>query len=103
MEAAPADGFEFQALQNAAQYRRAILAEFGPWLRGRVLEVGAGVGQLTAELLSRPGIEELMAVEPDAAYCQALRRLTPAAGVRFTVVEGTSGNLTAPGAWHAIV
>jgi len=44
---APPEDFEFAALSEARNYRDALLREFAAHLRGRVLEVGAGVGQIT--------------------------------------------------------
>ena len=77
--------FEFQALSRATNYRAALLREFKPFLRGRVLEVGAGIGQFTAALSQVPAIEELVAVEPEPRFCEAIRRLP----LQCTVVEGT--------------
>ena len=38
--------FEFAALRAAENYRRALVREFTPHLRGRVIEIGAGIGVL---------------------------------------------------------
>ena len=39
--------FEFSALSEARNYRAALIKEFAPVLTGNVLEVGAGIGQIT--------------------------------------------------------
>ncbi len=43
--AAHTEDFEFAALKEAKNYRNALLGEFKEHLRGRTLEVGAGIGQ----------------------------------------------------------
>lgn len=91
--------FEFEALREARNYRRAIIQEFAPYLRGRVLEVGAGIGQMTAELKSLPAIEYLLAVEPEPAFCAEFRKTLPGQ----PLLEGTIAALTDPGPWHGIV
>jgi SAM-dependent methyltransferase len=82
---ATTENFEFDALARAQNYRAALLREFAPFLKGRVIEVGAGVGQFTAELSRLPAIRELVAVEPESRFCEKLRTLLP----RSQVVEGT--------------
>jgi 16S rRNA A1518/A1519 N6-dimethyltransferase RsmA/KsgA/DIM1 with predicted DNA glycosylase/AP lyase activity len=57
--------FEFEALQAARNYRTALVREFAPELNGLVLEVGAGIGQITRELRSHPKGRSLVAVEPE--------------------------------------
>jgi SAM-dependent methyltransferase len=91
--------FEFDALRHAVNYRRAIVREFGPWLHGSVLEVGAGVGLMTQFLLDVPTVERLVAVEPEPAYGGALRALLPEAHV----VVGTIDDVPQNEAWNTIV
>ncbi|MCZ7634870.1 MAG: class I SAM-dependent methyltransferase [Verrucomicrobia bacterium] len=93
------DAFEFAALEGAVNYRRALAREFAPHLRGRVLEVGAGVGQFTALLEQLPGIESLVAVEPVPEFCQVLRRSRPGP----VVVEGTIEQVQPGTGWDALV
>lgn len=52
--------FEFAALAEAKNYRAALLRDFRNELRGSVLEVGCGIGQITSELLEIPAIEHVM-------------------------------------------
>ena len=47
MPFAPSTDFEFKALAEANFYRKAIVQEFLPYLKGRVIDMGAGVGQMT--------------------------------------------------------
>ena len=53
-----------------------------PWLRGRVLDVGAGIGTHTKRLVEIA--DEVVTLEPDRGLAKLLRRRAPTA----TVVEG---------------
>ncbi len=91
--------FEFLALQKANNYRMALIREFSPFLKGRVIEVGAGIGQLTGGLSSVPTVEELVSVEPDAKFCETFRRLHPG----HRIVQGTVDALPTNSAWDTLV
>ena len=54
--------FEFSALSEAKNYRAALVKEFAPVLTGNVLEVGAGVGQITEVVRAQPGVQKVMGV-----------------------------------------
>jgi SAM-dependent methyltransferase len=90
---APATDFEFPTLELAANYRDALLSEFRPRLRGRVLEAGAGIGQFTALLLRQAGIERFVACEPDPRFVERLRGQFP----RLELIAGTIDAV--PPAW----
>lgn len=77
--------FEFDALNEAVNYRHALVGHFRPHLGRDVIEVGAGVGQFTELLAQQPGVASVHAVEPDAAFCRALRQRLP----QLAVTEGT--------------
>ena len=96
---AATEDFEFQALQEARNYRRALFEEFNPFLRGDVLEVGAGIGQMTEVLVSLPAVTRVLAVEPEAEFCGRHRDRHPA----HEIVEGTIANLPPGGNWDAIL
>ncbi len=91
--------FEFSILESAVHYRAALVAEFRPHLRGRVLEVGAGVGQVTALLMREPGISRLAAVEPDTRFAAQLRERFP----RLEVFAGTIDAVPASQSFDAIL
>ena len=82
---AATEDFEFAALQEARNYREALIDEFGPSLRGNVIEIGAGIGQVTDLLLRLPQITRLTSIEPDADFASAFRSAHPAA----ELIEGT--------------
>jgi SAM-dependent methyltransferase len=91
--------YEFEALAAARNYRRGILREFTPYLRGDVLEVGAGIGLVTAELRGMPAVRHLTAVEPDAGFCDRLRAEWPAG----EVIHGTVAAVPAGRDYDAVV
>jgi SAM-dependent methyltransferase len=91
--------FEFAALEQAGNYRRALVKEFAPQLNGHLLEVGAGVGQMTAELLQRKEIVQLLSIEPEEAYCSRLRERFPGHGVH----QGTIADLRSQIQWNSVI
>ena len=97
--AARTEDFEFAALNEAKNYRHALLREFSRHLRGRALEVGAGIGQITEMLLQNPAITRLVSIEPDPGFCTRFRAAFPA----HRIVEGTIDDLKDGDAWDAIL
>ncbi|MGA7109974.1 MAG: class I SAM-dependent methyltransferase [Terracidiphilus sp.] len=95
--AEPAE-FEFEALREAENYRAALIKDFDPYLRGNVLEVGAGVGQFTRELQRRSNIQRLVSIELDPTFCSAFRTTLPSR----ELVEGTVNDLRSATDWNAI-
>jgi len=98
-ESASTADFEFNALGQAENYRRAILKLFAPHLHGRVIEVGAGIGQFTALLRDLEQIQYLLSIEPDPGFCAAFRKALP----RQPLLEGTVAGLTDSGPWNSIL
>src|SRR5262245_30295770 len=98
-EAATNAAFEFDALREAKNYRAALVREFAPFLKGRVIEIGAGIGQITALVRALPSIEMIQAIEPDAQFCEQLRKALPSQAV----IQGTIGDLPEGGRWDAIL
>jgi hypothetical protein len=94
-----ASDFEFQALREANNYRRALLKLFAPHLRGRVIEIGAGCGQFTEHLRQLPSIQYLLAVEPNPRFCAEIRNASPTQ----PLVEGAIAAISEPGPWNGIV
>src|SRR5437667_12895056 len=81
--------FEFTALREAKNYRKAIIREFQHFLRGRVLEIGAGIGQITAVLASQPDVEQDLAVEPEQSFVERFDRSSP----KIQVLHGTASHV----------
>jgi SAM-dependent methyltransferase len=90
--------FEFAALMEAKNYRGALLDSFARYMRGSVLEIGAGIGQISQELKKNPAVKRFVAVEPDERFLPRLRQALPAE----SILAGTVHNLP-PGEWDAIV
>ena len=81
--------FEFTALGQAYFYPRAILEEFLPFLHGSVMDVGAGIGQLTELLALAVGPQNIRALEPDPRFAKRFRNRLP----HVQVLEKTSGSM----------
>jgi len=96
---AASDDFEFAALHEAYFYPRAIVREFAPFLKGHVIEVGAGIGQLTALIAEQVGKENITGVEPDARFAEIFRGQCPG----ISLVEGTVVDLPPSTSCDAIV
>jgi len=90
--------FEFKALDEAKNYQRRLIGSLAPYLSGKVLEVGAGIGQMTGHILKIPTIKLLKSVEPDKDYCQKFRKNLP----NQPLVEGTVKDIK-ENDWDAVV
>ena len=97
--AASSADFEFAALDEAANYRIALIREFGPHLTGNVIEVGAGIGQITGELRALVSIRNLCCIEPDADFCRRIRTTFP----DQDLIHGTIADLKRQDPWNAIL
>lgn len=98
-QSAATEDFEFAALREAQNYRAALLHEFTPFLQGSVIEIGAGIGQITESLVRQPGVERVLAIEPDAGFCRAFRERLPAQ----SLLEGTIEQAPTSAPWQAIL
>lgn len=93
------EDFEFAALREAANYRRALLESFRPYLHGNVLEIGAGIGQISVELKRLPTVTHLCAVEPDPRFLPHLRAALPTE----SIFAGTAHEIPVGRDWDSIV
>jgi hypothetical protein len=93
------EDFEFAALSVADNYRKALLNEFSPHLRGNVLEVGAGIGQITEALLANPNIKRCVSIEPHSTFYTQLLEKFPG----HSMVHGTIEDLKDDENWNALV
>ncbi len=91
--------FEFAALNEAVNYRNSLLRDFQMYLNGSVLEVGAGIGQITSELHKIPEIKTLLSIEPDAGFCARFRADHP----ELVLHEGIASELRSESHWNAIL
>ena len=83
------EDFEFESLAAAVNYRKAIVGEFKAYLRGRVLEVGAGIGQISEAVLELSGVDDLVALEPDGRFHAVFKQRLP----NTSLIEGTTNDL----------
>jgi SAM-dependent methyltransferase len=91
--------FEFAALSEARNYPRALIREFGASLHGDVIEIGAGIGQMTGLLLTLPQISRLLSIEPDPLFAAHFRDSHPGA----ELIEGTIDHAPASVDWDGIL
>lgn len=84
------EGHDLEALADLPRYTHWILDAFAPYVRGRVLEVGAGIGNVAARYLDR--VEHATLVEP-ADNLAARMRERFAGDERAVVFEGLLGEL----------
>lgn len=94
----PGDVFEFDALKEALNYRRALIKEFSNELRGKVIEIGAGIGQMTELLKKLPNIEFLQCIEPNPDISNIFRRNFPLQ----PLIKGTIQDIKTDD-WNAII
>jgi SAM-dependent methyltransferase len=82
------EDFEFKALSLADNYRTALLREFSTSLRGHVLEIGAGIGQITDALQQNPNVTRLVSIEPHPVfYAQLQKKFTSHAIINGTISD----------------
>jgi len=98
-ELSTVEDFEFAALQKAEKYRAGLVREFLPFLKGDVIEIGAGVGQFTRALSALPSIQRLISIEPEPRFCRLFKELMP----NQTLFEGTIEALPSDDEWDTIV
>ena len=91
--------FEFSALSEAKNYRAALVKEFGPVLTGNVLEIGAGIGQITEVVRAQPDVQKVMGVEPDGAFLDLFRKRLP----DVPLIQGTADALKPDSRWNTII
>ncbi len=92
------EDFEFAALNEAHNYRRALIASFAPYMKGDVIEVGSGIGQMTAQLRKIGDIKFLQCIEPNENFCREIRNLFPSQ----PLINGTINDVKKTD-WNAIV
>src|SRR5260221_10739845 len=64
-------GQDLEALADIPNYQDWILSHFRPYLRGRVLEIGAGIGTLSARYVDN--VDSAVLLEPAPNLIEPLR------------------------------
>ena len=80
---------DLERLAGVGAYNDWIVQRAQPWLRGCVLDAGAGIGTHTGKLAE--SADTVVALEPDAALAELFRRRVDA-----TVVVGDATNVSGP-------
>ena len=80
-QARASQNFEFAALSEAVNYRETIAKLFSPYLKGDILEIGAGIGQMLSDVSRLCHPRSITAVEPDPGFAAELRHNLPLARV----------------------
>ncbi|MDQ3974286.1 MAG: class I SAM-dependent methyltransferase [Actinomycetota bacterium] len=62
--------YDLEVLRRAGSYQRWVVNSFAPVLRGRVVDVGARIGNFTRWIARHA--EEVVALEPNRAMCAAI-------------------------------
>ena len=91
--------FEFSALNEARNYRAALVTEFKPFIRGCVIEIGAGIGQFSEAIGALKEVSRLVSVEPEASFCNKFRDLHP----DLAVVQGIIDDVPTGQDWDTIL
>jgi SAM-dependent methyltransferase len=81
---------DLDAMAETDAYNAWLVERARPWLHGRVLDAGAGIGTHTRRLLELA--DEVVALEPEAELAALLRKRAAAA----TVVEGDTWSVDGP-------
>src|SRR5207247_10151653 len=66
--------------------------------QGRVLEVGAGVGQVTALLAAAPKVTNVVAVEPELKFVKGFQGISPKVNLLHGTAEAVESNQ-----WNALI
>ena len=96
---------ELELLSNTPTSTRLILNQFDHLLGRNILEIGAGLGQISSMLVKNGRL--ITSLEPDPKLCQQLKAATQSLGVRSfpSTLEGalTSGQITPNEEFDSIV
>jgi SAM-dependent methyltransferase len=75
-----------EIMASAVNHRKHLFSLLKPYLYGNVLEVGAGIGNITKMALSHPSVSSLTCIEPDVECASLLNALD--AEIPFDVIIG---------------
>lgn len=82
-----AEAYDLYSERYAARLAREHVRRLRVRRKDDVLEIGCGVGALTAALADRVGAKHVRAVEPSEAHAEACRLLVPGADVRIAPLD----------------
>lgn len=87
-------GDELELFKNASNWKRYFSTKLKPYVKGSVLDVGAGMGTNYTYLVN-PGVNLWHFLEPDPKLCSRIsENIKPIEGVSTRVTNGTTADLT---------
>jgi SAM-dependent methyltransferase len=95
-------GGELEIFAEAQNWKAYMASLLQPWIRGTVLEVGAGLGA-TAQALWHPPATRWVCLEPDPAMATGLQNLRLGGATPVDVINGTVADLTADQRFETIL
>ncbi|HEX2723109.1 MAG TPA: class I SAM-dependent methyltransferase [Gemmatimonadaceae bacterium] len=95
-------GDELELFSHAKNWKAYFAELIRPYVRGRVLEVGAGIGETTRALASQDATS-WTCLEPDPLLAERLQSLTLPGGKSPKVVIGTIEDLASRPAFDAVL
>jgi len=95
-------GRELELFADAGNWHAYWRGQVRPYIRGEVLEVGAGLGTHTSALLGE-GVRRWVALEPDESLASHARESLGVAAAPIEVRHCTSGQLSAAETFDAIL
>ena len=84
---ASTEDFEFEALSQAVNYRKAVVRALTHYLSGNVVEIGAGIGQMTKDFLNLSKISRLLSVEPEPKLHERHKKNVPGGELVLGLVD----------------
>lgn len=91
-----------EKLSTAARFFDWIIDGFEPWIRGRVLEVGAGSGAVSSRILERHKELSIVALEPAANMYRVLEE-TAGSNPRLTAFRSTLEDYDQDGSFDTVL
>jgi len=102
MRAHEYQGSELELFAKAVNWKCCVFSHLEPYLRGHVLEVGAGIGA-NAGALASGRFERWTCLEPDAGLAARIPQHAPPGDARFEIQIGTLANISPEARFDAIL
>lgn len=98
-------GKELELFREARNWKSYLRSVIGPYLTGRVAEIGAGIGSTAEALADAPAVSHWLCAEPDADQIRQIETLQEARRLPGHVVSqrGTVAELPAEPSFEAVL
>lgn len=79
-----------ELMTDAVNYRNFLFSLVKPYIKGRILEIGSGLGNMTSLALANPSapISSYTCVEPEKSCTEALEKLMKKSAVPHKIING---------------